>query len=94
MVFYCHIVTSLFLERSELDMRPNLSGTGRQPGLGRLESKETSEGQVDLSSPRGQTEAIMHRCSRGALYCSLVDDKNKVRLLLALSIVRLACIVS
>ena len=93
-MFYCHIVTSLFLERSELDMRPNVSETGRRPGLGRLESKETSEGGVDLSSPGGQTEAIMHRCSRGALYCSLVDDKNKVRLLLALSIVRLACIVS
>ena len=86
-------MTSLFLERSELDMRPNVSDSGR-PGLGRLESKETSEGGVDLSSPGGQTEAIMHRCSRGALYCSLVDDKNKVRLLLALSIVRLACIVS
>ena len=87
-------MTSLFLERSELDMRPNLSGTGRQPGLGRLESKETSEGGVDLSSPGRHTEAIMHRCSRGALYCSLVDDKNKVRLLLSLSTVRLACIVS
>ena len=87
-------MTSLFLERSELDMRPNVSETGRRPGLGRLESKETSEGRVDLSSPGGQTEAIMHRCSRGALYCSLVDDQNKVRLLLSLSIVRLACIIS
>ena len=67
MLFLCHIVTSRVLERSELDMRPNVIETGRRPGLGMLESNETSEGRVDLSSPGGRTEAIMHRCSRGAL---------------------------